>query len=86
MDVPYYPAVVDIGGRPYSRCFACGKVVRVTGFFGSWHLCLSPEELAAQQRAQQQPTDNPQSVEWLLRLLAGELPTQPRPPTKKEDA
>lgn len=40
-----------VGKHLYAVCQDCLKVVRLTGFFARWHLCLTPEELAMKHRA-----------------------------------
>lgn len=43
------PGTFTVGNRLYTRCQDCLKFVRVTGWFAGWHLCLTPEELAAKR-------------------------------------
>lgn len=35
-------------GAPYEQCHYCRKWVKLSGFFGGIHVCLSPEDRAQQ--------------------------------------
>lgn len=42
--------IKEIGGNPYAICDDCNKLVRLNKvFFGSMHVCLSPEEKAQKE-------------------------------------
>ena len=48
-----------VGNRLYAQCPTCGKVVRFKAVFGTLHLCLTDEEVTAQnsrRRFFEQPT------------------------------
>jgi len=31
--------IIRIGIKSYALCRDCGKVIKVSGFFGGWHIC-----------------------------------------------
>ncbi len=35
---------VKVGQHLYARCAGCGKVLKVTGFFGSLHFCTGEDK------------------------------------------
>jgi hypothetical protein len=57
--------MIIAGSKIYERCPLCRKLVRLTGLFGGWHLCLSPEEreVARMREAQIAMSAAPR---WLL--------------------
>ena len=38
-----------IGKHAYGACEDCGRFIRVTGWFGGWHLCLTEAERIAKR-------------------------------------
>lgn len=56
IDVPFWPRVIAYGGKLWSRCGPCGKIVRIKPFFGSIHICVEQSGLHEKARQQIQMT------------------------------
>lgn len=72
--------MIVTGGKIYDQCYYCHKYIKLNGFFGGLHICLTPEErkqVASQAMMNQQNASIKMPRDWqkMMGLIDAATPT-----------